>query len=43
MSREEVSVQGNLREKKRYDLRAPNGCSHEKPSAKGGTGKENWY
>ncbi len=32
-----------LREKKRYDLRLPNGRLHEKPSAKGGTGKENQY
>jgi hypothetical protein len=28
-------------EKKRYDSRLPNGRLHEKPSAKGGTGKEN--
>jgi hypothetical protein len=32
-----------LCEKKRYDLRLPNGRSHEKPSAKGRTGKEGWY
>ncbi len=32
-----------LSEKKRYDLRAPNGCLHEKPLAKCGTGKENRY
>jgi hypothetical protein len=32
-----------LRAKKRYDLRSPNGCSHEKPSAKSKMGKENWY
>jgi hypothetical protein len=32
-----------LWEKKRYDLRSPNKRLHEKPSAKGGTGKENWY
>jgi hypothetical protein len=32
-----------LCEKKRYDLQSPNGRSHEKPSAKGGTGKENRY
>ncbi len=32
-----------LREKKRYDLQSPNGRLHEKPSAKGGTGKENRY
>ncbi len=29
-----------LREKKRYDSWSPNGRLHEKPSAKGGTGKE---
>ncbi len=28
-------------EKKRFDSRLPSGCFHEKPSAKGGTGKEN--
>jgi hypothetical protein len=36
----------NLRifgEKKRYDLPSPNGGLHEKPSAKGRTGKENRY
>jgi hypothetical protein len=32
-----------LREKKRYDLRLPNGRSHNKPSTKGGTGKESRY
>jgi hypothetical protein len=32
-----------LCEKKRYDLQLPNGCWHEKASAKGGTGKENRY
>jgi hypothetical protein len=32
-----------LCEKKRYDSRSPNGRLHEKPSAKGGTQKENWY
>ncbi len=32
-----------LGEKKRYDLRSPNGRLHEKPLAKGGMGKENWY
>jgi hypothetical protein len=32
-----------LREKKRYDLRLPNGRLHEKPSAKGKTGKESRY
>ncbi len=30
-----------LCEKKRYDLRLPNGRSHQKPSVKGGKGKEN--
>ncbi len=30
----------DLYEKKRYDLRLPNGRLHEKPSAKGGTGRE---
>jgi hypothetical protein len=28
--------------KKRYDLRSPNGCSHQKLLAKDGKGKENW-
>ena len=32
-----------LCEKKRYDSWSPKGHLHEKPSAKGGTGKENWY
>jgi hypothetical protein len=32
-----------LCEKKRYDLPLPNGHSHEKPLAKGETGKENRY
>jgi hypothetical protein len=32
-----------LREKKRYDLQLPNGRFHEKPSAKGKTGKESRY
>jgi hypothetical protein len=32
-----------LREKKRNDLRSPNGRLHEKPWAKGGTGKESSY
>ncbi len=32
-----------LREKKRYDLRSPNGHLHEKPLAKGGMGKEGRY
>jgi hypothetical protein len=40
MSREKMSVQGILREKKRYDSQAPNRRLYEKPSAKGGTG--NW-
>ncbi len=33
----------DLCEKKRYDSRLPNGRSHEKPLAKGGTGKECRY
>ncbi len=33
----------DLYEKKRYDLRLPNGRLHEKPSAKGGMGKESRY
>jgi hypothetical protein len=32
-----------LREKKRHDLRLPNGRLHEKPLAKGRTGKESQY
>jgi hypothetical protein len=32
-----------LLEKKRYDSRLPNGGLHEKPLAKGRTGKENRY
>ena len=32
-----------LGEKKRYDLRSPNGRLHEKPLAKGGMGKECRY
>jgi hypothetical protein len=32
-----------LHEKKRYDLQSPNGRSHKKPLAKGGTGKESRY
>jgi hypothetical protein len=32
-----------LSEKKRYDLQSPNRHLHEKPSAKGRTGKENRY
>jgi hypothetical protein len=31
-----------LCEKKRYDLKFPNGRLHEKPLAKGRNGKENW-
>jgi hypothetical protein len=42
VTRENVSSE-ILHEKKRYDLRSPNGRSHEKPSAKGGTGKESQY
>jgi hypothetical protein len=41
MSRKKMSVQGILHEKKMYDLQAPNGRLHEKPSAKGRAG--NWY
>jgi hypothetical protein len=33
----------DLCEKKRYDSWSPDGHLHEKPSAKGGTGKECWY
>ncbi len=33
----------DLCEKKRYDLRLPNRRLHEKPSAKGRTGKESRY
>jgi hypothetical protein len=32
-----------LCERKMYDLQLPNGHLHEKPSAKGGMGKENRY
>jgi hypothetical protein len=32
-----------LCEKKRYDMQSPNGGLHEKPLAKGRTGKENRY
>ncbi len=32
-----------LCKKKRYDLQSPKWCSHEKSSAKGGTGKKNRY
>jgi hypothetical protein len=42
VTQESVSS-GILCEKKRYDLQLPNGRLHEKPSAKGGTRKENWY
>jgi hypothetical protein len=42
VTQENVSLEV-LREKKRYDLRLPNGHLHEKPLAKGGTGKESWY
>ncbi len=42
VTQENVSLE-ILREKKRYDLQLPNGCSHEKPSVKGGTGKESQY
>jgi hypothetical protein len=40
--KENVSLR-KLCEKKRYDSRLPNGCLHEKHSAKGGMGKENRY
>jgi hypothetical protein len=39
-TQESVSLR-RLGEKKRYDLQSPNGHLHEKPLAKGGTGKEN--
>ena len=42
VTQENVSLEV-LREKKRYDLRLPNGHLHEKPLAKGGTGKECRY
>ncbi len=42
VTQESVSLR-ILCEKKRYDSRLPNRSLHEKPSAKGGTGKENWY
>jgi hypothetical protein len=42
VTQESVSLR-ILREKKRYDSRSPNRRSHEKPLAKGGTGKENRY
>jgi hypothetical protein len=38
VTQESVSLR-MLCEKKRYDLQLPNGCLHEKPSVKGGTGK----
>jgi hypothetical protein len=42
VTQESVSLR-ILCEKKRYDLQSPNGGLHEKPLAKGGTGKENRY
>jgi hypothetical protein len=36
---QEIISSRMLREKKRYDLRSPNGRLHEKPSAKGRTGR----
>jgi hypothetical protein len=42
VTQESVSLR-ILGENKRYDLQLPNGRLHEKPSAKGRTGKENWY
>jgi hypothetical protein len=42
VTQESVSLK-ILCEKKRYDMRSPNGRSHEKPSAKGGTGKKYRY
>jgi hypothetical protein len=42
VTQENVSLE-ILREKKRYDLQLPNGRLHEKPLAKGGTGKESRY
>jgi hypothetical protein len=42
VTQESVSLR-ILSEKKRYDLRLPNGRLHEKPLAKGGTGRENRY
>jgi hypothetical protein len=42
VTQESVSLR-SLSERKRYDSRLPNGRLHEKPSAKGGTGKENRY
>jgi hypothetical protein len=42
VTQESVSLR-KLCEKKRYDSCLPNRCLHEKPSAKGRTGKENQY
>jgi hypothetical protein len=42
VTQESVSSR-NLCEEKMNDLQSPNGCLHEKPSAKGRTGKENRY
>ncbi len=42
VAQENVSVE-IWGEKKRYDSQLPNGRLHEKPSAKGGMGKESWY
>jgi hypothetical protein len=42
VTQENVSLE-ILHEKKRYDSRSPNGHLHEKPLAKGGTGKESQY
>jgi hypothetical protein len=42
VTRENVSLE-ILREEKRYHSQSPNGRLHEKPSAKGGTGKESRY
>jgi hypothetical protein len=42
VTQENVSLR-ILCEKKRYDLQAPNGRSHEKHLAKGRTGKKNRY
>ncbi len=42
VTQENVSLE-ILHEKKRYDSQLPNGRLHEKPSAKGETGKENRY
>ena len=42
VTQESVSLR-ILCEKKRYDLRLPNRCLHEKPPEKGGTGKDRQY